>query len=42
MMWHLLRAAAIARHRWFNIMFEGGDPEKWESHMALIRKFYGY
>lgn len=41
-MWHLLRLAAIARHRWFNITFEDGCPVKWEEHMALIRKFYGY
>ena len=39
--WHLLRAAAIARHR---VVWRacGGDPTTWELHMDMIRAVYGY
>lgn len=42
MTWHLLRLAAIARHRAWWRMFEESDPAAWVSHMDLIRKVYGY
>lgn len=42
MIWHALRLAAIARHRMWWRMFEGGDPEKWPAHMEMIRSVYGY
>jgi hypothetical protein len=39
--WHLLRAAAIARHRavWRAC---GSNPATWELHMDMIRAVYGY
>jgi hypothetical protein len=39
--WHLLRAAAIARHR---VVWRacGGDPATWDLHMDMIRTVYGY
>jgi hypothetical protein len=39
--WHLLRAAAIARHR---VVWRacGSDPATWELHMDMIRAVYGY
>jgi len=39
--WHLLRAAAIARHR---IVWRacGSNPVTWELHMNMIRAVYGY
>jgi hypothetical protein len=39
--WHLLRAAAIARHR---VVWRacGSDPDTWEMHMDMIRAVYGY
>jgi hypothetical protein len=39
--WHMLRAAAITRHR---ILWNacGSNPVIWELHMALIRAVYGY
>ena len=40
-LWSAMRAAAIARHRWFNLVFEGGCPLRWEDHMRVIRAFYG-
>jgi hypothetical protein len=40
--WHFMRQAAIARHAMVNSMYEGGDPDRWDAHMALIRAFYGY
>jgi hypothetical protein len=41
MIWHLLRLAAISRHRlvWRAC---GSDPKTWEAHMAMIRLVYGY
>jgi hypothetical protein len=41
MTWHMLRAAAIARHR---IVWKacGSDPFTWELHMSMIRAVYGY
>jgi hypothetical protein len=41
-MWHIMRAAAIARHRWLNVMFEGSCPVKWAEHMLIVKGFYGY
>jgi hypothetical protein len=40
--WHFMRQAAIARHAMVNSMYEGGDPDRWAAHMAMIRAFYGY
>lgn len=39
--WHMLRAAAIVRHRavWRAC---GSDPDTWKLHMAAIRMVYGY
>ena len=39
--WHLLRAAAIARHR---VVWRacGSNPVTWELHMDMIRAVYGY
>jgi hypothetical protein len=28
------------RHRLWNRMFEGGDPELWELHKEMVRRFY--
>jgi len=41
MVWHLMRLAAIGRHRalWWAC---GSDPKTWEMHMGVIRAFYGY
>ena len=41
MTWHMLRAAAIARHR---IVWKacGSDPFTWALHMNMIRAVYGY
>ncbi len=39
--WHVLRAAAIMRHRiaW---CAAGSNPLTWELHMEMIRAVYGY
>jgi hypothetical protein len=39
--WHMLRTAAIARHR---IVWKacGSNPVTWELHMNMIRAVYGY
>lgn len=42
MVWAALRRAAIARHRVVWLALEGGDPERWPAHMALIRAVYGW
>lgn len=42
MMWHLMRAAAIERHRSVWRIFEGARPEAWSAHMRIVRGFYGY
>jgi hypothetical protein len=42
MIWHMMREAAIGRHRMINVTLEGGCPIRWEGHMAVIRAFYGY
>ncbi len=39
--WHVLRAAAIARHRLVWIA-AGSRAETWSLHMAAIRSVYGY
>lgn len=41
-MWHLMRAAAIDRHRILNVAFEASCPIKWATHMRIVRAFYGY
>jgi hypothetical protein len=42
MIWHMLRLAAIARHRvWWHTV-ESGNPEKWPDHMRMVRSVYGY
>lgn len=41
-MTYWLRYAAIARHRYLNVAFEGACPIKWEAHMRIIRAVYGY
>jgi hypothetical protein len=40
LIWSMMRDAAISRHRIVNLLFENGDPTKWEPHMIVIRKFY--
>jgi hypothetical protein len=42
MTWALMREAAIRRHRWMNLVYEGGCPIRWARHMALIRAVYGW
>jgi hypothetical protein len=39
--WHIARAAAIARHRWLWMMFERSDPAKWAVHMQMIDAVFG-
>jgi hypothetical protein len=41
MTWHMLRAAAIVRHRlvWRAC---GRNPQTWPAHMRMIRAVYGY
>lgn len=41
-MWLFMRQAAMMRHRWYNQVYEGGDPYLWEWHRAMIRRFYGW
>jgi hypothetical protein len=41
MIWHMLRAAAIARHRIVG-RAAGSNPQTWELHMVAIRAVYGY
>ncbi len=38
----LMRDAAIYRHRWVWLLFEGQDPAKWPAHMSVIRAVYGW
>ena len=40
--WHMLRAAAVARHIWWWRYMEGGDPALWPAHAVAIRAVYGY
>lgn len=40
--WAIMRDAAIDRHRFLNVTFEGSCPIKWEDHMRIVRGFYGY
>lgn len=40
--WAIMRRAAIARHRWLNILLEDGDADAWAVHMLIVRSFYGY
>ena len=39
--WLFLRQAAMMRHRMWNRVFEGGDPDLWELHKEMVRRFYG-
>jgi hypothetical protein len=39
---HMMRDAAIARHRFLNVMFEAACPVAWERHMRIVRAVYGY
>jgi hypothetical protein len=42
MFWLLMRQAAVQRHWIFNQTLEGGCPERWHWHMAVIRAVYGW
>ena len=42
MIWLSMRNAALARHWWFNQMFEGGCPICRQWHVAMVRAFYGF
>jgi hypothetical protein len=39
--WLLLRQAAMMRHRFWNRIFEPGDPDLWKLHKEMVRRFYG-
>ena len=39
--WLFLRQAAMMRHRMWNRVFECGDPDLWELHKEMVRRFYG-
>lgn len=39
--WLVLRQTAIMRHRAWNVVFEGGDPEMWKPHKEIVRSVYG-
>jgi len=41
-LWSVMRAAAIERHRVVNLCLEGGCPVRWQRHLALIRAVYGW
>ena len=36
----MMQVAAEARHRFINVVFEGGDPELWKSHLDFIDAVY--
>jgi hypothetical protein len=40
--WDIMRTAAVMRHRWINLVFEGSCPTQWAQHMRVIRAVYGY
>lgn len=42
MTWIMLRNAAYARHRWYNLVYEGGCPVRWQWHLQMLRSFYGW
>ncbi len=42
LIWTLLRTAAIQRHFLWNVWFEDGDDDAWQTHMQIVRKVYGW
>lgn len=40
--WSLMRDEAIKRHRIVWKVLEGGRPEAWPAHMAVIAMVYGW